>query len=46
MVMWGNEIQLDYIHRLQEAERRRAAQDREARAVRSRRRRWWQKKNH
>jgi hypothetical protein len=44
-VMWGQEAQLDYIHQLQETERRRAQADREAKSVRNRRRRWWQKKN-
>ncbi|WP_279493187.1 hypothetical protein [Actinocrispum wychmicini] len=44
--MWGPEAHLDYIHQLQATERRRAQFDREARAVRARRRRWWQKNNH
>jgi hypothetical protein len=38
------ETQLDYIHQLQETQRLRAQESREAKAVRNRRRRWWQKK--
>ena len=40
------ETQLDFIHQLQDAQRRRAQADREAKSVRNRRRRWWQKNNH